>query len=116
MEKCQSNIVRDSCINCALKHLGQAVAIFKEVRKGYTEFPVYVRGHMAEAEDELALDHPHLVDPIRRERIKYESEPDYNPDFRSLILSIMRYQMDLASEQLEELGYGEDVITDIQKS
>lgn len=68
--------MRDSCIECIMKHIGQAVVLLHETTKGYAYHLVYVVGHLAEAEDESVKDFPELSDRIhllRKSILKGES-------------------------------------------
>ena len=108
-----SGIKRDPCIECALKHLGQARAIFNETHKGYPAFPVFVWGHMSEAEDELITEHIEQANLIRDERIKYQYDEEYIIPFDGLILDLWTYRADVKKQQLKDLGYGEDIIAEV---
>jgi len=108
-----TQIERDPCIECALKHLGQARAIFKETKKGYPHFPVFVWGHMAEAEDELLEGHTEQANLIRDERIKYQYDEEYIISFDNLIINLWQYRAQLKVKQLKDLGYGEEVISKV---
>jgi len=100
-----------------MKHLGQAAILFKESRKGYPLFPIYVRAHMAEAEDELVLDHQDRAMLVRDVRLAYETDPsEYMPDFNSLLTGLIEYADELARQQLRDMGYDEHTIADIQAS
>ena len=116
-ENCKpSRIKRNSCIDCALKHLGQAYVLFKETKKDYPKFYIYVMGHMAEAEDELAIDHNDQANLIRDQRILYSYDEEYIIPFDELVTNLYNYNKELASKLLKELGHGEPTIADIQAS
>jgi len=80
--------VRKTCILCACKHLAQARALLLETRKGYPEHYWFALGHLAEAEDELMLEHPDLAGRIRNHRKELEANPRFEFPFRELILSV----------------------------
>ena len=63
--------MRPSCLNCCRKHLAQAEVLMLEVYKGYVAHSWLAIGHLAEAEDEMLEDYPHITDKIREERLKY---------------------------------------------
>lgn len=75
-------MIRQSCLLCVLKHLGQAAALFAEARLGYPLHRFLAIGHMAEAESE-SLEWPGIAASIREERIKASVE--YDPDIMFLI-------------------------------
>jgi len=56
--------MRESCLECILKHIGQATVLMHEMVKGYKYHFVYVVGHLAEAEDEAAASYPEIKDRI----------------------------------------------------
>ena len=80
--------MRPTCVDCGLKHLSQASILLHESRHGYPKHIHYARGHMAEAEAELAQEYPHHADLVRDERKKLERDPSYNPDFNMLLTTI----------------------------
>lgn len=81
--------MRKACVACALKHLGQARALLKEVRKGYPEHWAFAMGHLAEAEDELEELFPSLTSVVRSERKQLELSPDHSIDWKSLVGQVM---------------------------
>jgi len=80
--------LRETCTDCALKHLSQASILLHESRHGYPLHIHYSRGHMAEAEAELAKLYPKHSDMVRAERKKLEDRDDYTPDFNKMIEKI----------------------------
>jgi len=63
--------VRKSCLECVLKHLGQAAVLMAEVELGYPLHRILVVGHMAEASEESIATWPELAHAIRDERRLY---------------------------------------------
>jgi len=63
--------MRESCIECVLKHVGQAAVLMHETVKGYDYHFVYVVGHLAEAEDEAIVDFPDIEQMIYKLRKSY---------------------------------------------
>lgn len=91
------NIVRDPCIRCTIKHLGQAKILLDEARLGYPHHVWYAMAHMAEAEAECVDALPADAGQIRAERIKVQDslnsgEPGevYLPDFPALMNAVAR--------------------------
>jgi len=80
--------LRPTCTDCAIKHLAQASITLQEARHGYPSHIFYSRGHMAEAEAELAKLYPVHSDIVRRERKLLEQNPEYTPDFMALMEKI----------------------------
>lgn len=63
--------MRDSCLECVLKHLAQAAVLMTEAELGYPSHAALAIGHMAEAESEALLELPDLAFEIRGLRLKY---------------------------------------------
>ena len=86
---------RESCIQCACKHIAQARVLLLEARKGYPEHYFFALGHLAEAEDELGKDYERLANLVRVDRKILEDQDDWItrqephwPDFSLLILRV----------------------------
>jgi len=80
--------MRPTCTDCAIKHLAQASITLQESRHGYPDHIYYARGHMAEAEAELARMYPAHSDLVRTERKLLEDDEEYSPDFTALMKKI----------------------------
>ncbi len=80
--------MRQTCTDCAIKHLAQASILLQETRHGYPDHIYYARGHLAEAEAELAQLYPAHSDLVRKERKLLEADEDYTPDFTALMKKI----------------------------
>jgi hypothetical protein len=72
--------MRESCIECVCKHIGQAAALMHEVMKGYEFHYVYIVGHLAEAEDEAMKEFPDFAAAIRILRKNFMKGEDVNID------------------------------------
>jgi len=90
-----SNIVRDPCTRCAIKHLGQAKILMDESQLGYPHHVWYAMAHMAEAEAEILDIQPEDAALIRESRIKIQDSLDsgdkekvHVPDFLWLMFSV----------------------------
>ena len=68
--------------------MAQASILLHESRDGYPDHLFYARGHMAEAEAELALLYPDHSKLVRTERKLLENDEDYTPDFTGLMKKI----------------------------
>lgn len=77
--------MRESCAHCAMKHIAQALVLVQEERLGYPLHRWLAAGHMAEASDELILNHPELAMRVRAERLNYMEDSQYVPDLMSII-------------------------------
>lgn len=108
--------LRDSCLDCVRKHLGQASALMAEVRQDYPAHRWLAVGHMAEAAEECVKDYPKLADEIRKHRLRYMMDLDYAVPIVKLIemasrltlpsstLPGAREDVQLAEERAERCG------------
>jgi hypothetical protein len=69
--------VRDTCLQCVAKHLGQANVLLKETCKGYPEHYFIAIGHLAEAEDECVMKYPGLAAFLRDLRLQIEDDSGF---------------------------------------
>ena len=77
--------LRASCLDCCRKHLSQALILMQEVHQGYPAHRWIAIGHMGEAADEALKEHPKFADEIRKHRIKYMGDADYDVPIMDLI-------------------------------
>lgn len=63
--------MRESCLMCARKHLGEAEVLMRESIMGYVGHEWLAVGHMSQAEAELIQKFPDIAHSIRAERINY---------------------------------------------
>lgn len=101
---CKETILREPCIQCCLKHIGQARAIYLETKKDYEVFKVFAMGHMAEAEDEALQAIPMIATIIRNERTAWELDNDYQIDWEKLVQNIIDLDLKHAAEELSRRG------------
>ena len=80
--------MRESCRECACKHIAQARVLLLETNKGYPEHYWFAMGHLAEAEDELVKDFPEETALVRAERLKLQENRGYDMPFADLINAI----------------------------
>ena len=64
--------MRETCLDCVLKHLGQAAVLADEALMGYPLHKFYAIGHLAEASSECISKHPGLAHKIRDARLVYQ--------------------------------------------
>lgn len=64
--------LRPYCLNCVLKHLGQAIVLLSEAEKGYPTHKYIAMGHLAEAEDEIIAKYDGMAKKIRNTRLDIE--------------------------------------------
>jgi len=82
--------MRNSCVECVVKHIGQAAALMGEIRLGYEHHWVYAIGHLAEAESEAVNEFPDIARQIRNWRIDYMNGD--NPDLDVLVEHIYKWR------------------------
>lgn len=63
--------MRESCKDCARKHLGSAIVLESETVQGYPLHAFIAIGHLNEASDELIKDYPDLAERIRQARLDF---------------------------------------------
>ena len=79
--------MRESCLDCTLKHLAQAIILLTESKLGHPEYKWLVIGNLAEAEAESAKDYLEITKRIRDIRHKITEDND-NIDLMTLIQEI----------------------------
>ena len=109
MNTCDDKLLfeRESCLNCVMKHIGQARALMCETKKGYPTHVIFAMGHLAEAEDEALQMYPFVTEIIREERIALQDslvlDKRYVIDFEDLLIKIFKIDEEMADEQLKEI-------------
>lgn len=68
---CGEILMRESCLECVMKHVGKAAVLIHELRDYPFHF-IYVIGNLSEAEDECEKDYPELRDRIYQVRKSYQ--------------------------------------------
>jgi len=81
--------MRDTCLDCALKHIAQAEVLMEEAFLGYPLHSYYAIGHLAEAEAELLAEHAPLADSVRILRKAYEHDFSYPVPTAAIMESII---------------------------
>jgi len=109
MKKKQSTICptlfnREPCVQCCLKHLGQARAIVCETKKGYPEHYYFAMGHMAEAEDEIVNLYPEVEERIRSQRYAFQEDQSNVPDWAVLVRLVLDTDEAYANKMLEDMN------------
>jgi hypothetical protein len=86
-------VIREPCYVCALKHISQATVLLCESLKGYPHHFWLATGHIAEAEDELLITAPDLVETLRTARLalieQYFSESELVFNYKDIVEAIM---------------------------
>ena len=112
--------MRESCVNCCRKHIGNAIVLSHEVMLGYPEFAWLVVGHLSQAEEEISRDNIALAATIRQYRLQYMDciESDFSdiggvPNFMLLIEMVTAFHK--ATTEAENLGDDRAGLFDIPK-
>jgi len=88
--------MRSSCLNCARKHLAEALILAIEERQGYKLHKWLAIGEMAQAEAELIQKYPDIANEIRAGRKEYEAGTDFD-------LPIMKWLEELTKKEEEHI-------------
>ena len=80
--------MRKSCIECAQKHISQAIILLSEARQGYPEHYFLAIGHLAEASDELVADYTTEANCLRDIRLAITDDRNYSPPLLEFILEL----------------------------
>ena len=91
--------MRETCRDCARKHIAQALLLAIEERTGYPQFKWLVIGHLAEAEAELVCDHEDLANEIREYRKEYEIDTHVNMPLMEMIQRITAIDDELKAKE-----------------
>ena len=76
--------MRKACLDCTLKHLGEAAVFDMEVTTGYPQFSVYVVGALSHASTEICDLIPRLAMQIREHRIRWMEDHRYKIPYEEL--------------------------------
>ncbi len=76
--------MRPYCLNCVLKHLGQAFVLQGEIEAGYEEHAILVIGHLAEATEEIYGISQELASEIRQHRMSFIEDEKYQVPYFEL--------------------------------
>jgi len=97
--------MRETCLDCARKHLAQAdILMMEEATGDYPTHKWYAVGHMAEAADELMAEHPDLAAKVRGIRLGYMDDHKKHIDIAEIIELIGAFDKPEFTE--EDLGEG----------
>lgn len=82
--------VRKICLDCCLKHLGQALVLMLESQKGYENHRYIAMGHLAEAEDECVGEYSDMAKSIRETRLSFQNNREPYHSIEDLISKLDR--------------------------
>ena len=82
--------MRPYCLNCVIKHLGQAYVTNLEVEMGYSDHVVLVVGHLAEASEEIFGASSDLALEIRQHRMAFIEDNKYTVPYFELYRKVKK--------------------------
>jgi len=94
--------MREPCLDCVIKHLGQAFVTNIEYSLGYPDHILLTIGHLAEASEECFAKSPEIADKIRQERLKLMENYDYNVPYFELYNIVDEFAMTEDDEDEDE--------------
>ena len=86
--------MRESCIQCSMKHLAQAEILLEEASLGYPDHYFLAIGHLAEAESEVLAVSIEVASEIRAARLGLESTPLPYSDLLGMLKSLSEPKVD----------------------
>lgn len=92
--------MRQPCLQCFRKHIGNAAVLIEEYLDGYHNYAHMVVGHLDQAAQEIRKYSPELAHVVRAHRIKWQQDETYNIPFEAL---------DQFVEDLESMEFDPDV-------
>lgn len=97
--------MRQGCLQCFRKHLGEAAVALEEVHDGYP-YKYLVSGHLAHAEEEIREFSPELAKLVRAHRIMLQNDDfhDYKVPFEAIdmFVDVVRYLPERVDPVTEE--------------
>lgn len=100
---------RPPCLDCVRKHLGQAAVLMDEARQGYPLHRWLAIGHLSEAASEILAAVPAFAEELRKHRLKYIADPDYQVPIMDLLAKADSMagprEQEEEEEALEEAAY-----------
>ena len=90
--------MRDYCLDCVIKHLGQAFVTQIESQQGYPDHILLTIGHLAEASEEAFGVSPELAAEIRQHRLMVMEDNEYQVPYFQLFNTTLKL--------IEEKGCG----------
>lgn len=91
--------MRQHCLQCFRKHLGNAAVLLEEIYDGYG-YKMFAVGHLDQAAQEIREMYPELATLVRAHRIKLQNDWNYSIPFEAL---------DSFIEVLESLDGGDEL-------
>ena len=86
--------MRVYCLDCVIKHLGQAMVLNQEFLSGYKDHMLLVVGHLAEASEECMEIVPDIAEEIRQYRLLILEDELYSIPYFDLYRKIKAIKKD----------------------
>lgn len=97
--------MRDTCLDCVIKHLSQAEILLEESLLGHPDHLYLAIGHLAEAESECLLEYPELAVNIRENRYIIMETEGTQFDYIKLlhtVLNLMEMNIQKHSKNIQD--------------
>lgn len=76
--------MRQHCLQCFRKHLGNAAVLLEEYYDGYRNYAHAIVGHLDQAAQEIRGLYPELATLVRAHRIRLQNDWNYSIPFEAL--------------------------------
>lgn len=106
--------MREPCLDCVIKHLGQAFVTNIEYHMGYPDHILLTIGHLAEASEECFGKNAEIANRIRQERLSLMDSYDYEVPYFELYNMVNDFAM--ATEDQEDQEETEEDLKSIVAS
>ena len=100
--------MRETCSDCAKKHISQATILLSEAEMGYPHHRAFALGHLAEASDELVKEYPQQANKIRERRIYLEKNPKENNGLTDLLEMVEQECDSCSASAIHQCNKGEE--------
>lgn len=107
--------MRDSCINCVKKHLGQSEVLMGEALRGYPEHQWLAVGHLAEAEEEILGISLEIANEIREHRLSYMEDIFYKVPTVSLLQKLKDLSTQENIKKIDDLYANDELPLEVEK-
>lgn len=105
--------MRQPCLQCFRKHLGNAAVLIEEYYDGYTSYLHMIQGHLDQAAQEIRGYNKTLALVVRAHRIKWQENPEYRIPFEAL--DRFSQYMESAEDAKTEIEIPEDCYEGLDK-
>ena len=91
--------MRKACIDCVIKHLGEAWIFSDESKLGYPEYYVAEVGSLSHASAEAVQKWPELANEIRMQRIELLKDMSYMVPYVDLAKKVVAIKIEVMKEE-----------------